>query len=135
MKESIGADIESICRKCGDVWHVVVSMKDDTIAKVECKQCGGVHRLKRPEGKSVTKTASKKKTTKKKVTRKKAPPEPEVVANPDKAPRAYHPKEVFEPGDTVDHSTFGQGVVQLVRGTKMTVYFSDGERLLVQGRP
>ena len=25
MTPAVGADIESICRKCGDVWHVVVA--------------------------------------------------------------------------------------------------------------
>jgi len=133
MSEAIGADIEAICRKCGDVWHVVVAKKDDKIEKVECKQCGGIHRLKRPEGKVETKAPAKKKRAKR-VTKPKAPPGPEVEANPSKPPRPYHPKEHFEPGDTIDHTAFGQGIVQVVRGTKMTVYFPEGERRLVQGR-
>lgn len=44
----VGADIESICRKCGDVWHVVVAKVGDQIAKVQCKQCNGLHRHKPP---------------------------------------------------------------------------------------
>ena len=134
MSEPIGADIESICRKCGDVWHVVVAKKADTIAKVECKQCGGIHRLKRPGGETMPKKATTKKKTTKRVTKAKVPPGPEIPANPDKAPRGYHPRENFEPGDTVDHATFGQGIVQAVIGTKMTVHFADGEKRLVQGR-
>ena len=30
----VGQDIESICGKCGDVWHVVVAMNGTAIAKV-----------------------------------------------------------------------------------------------------
>ena len=36
----VGKDIESICGKCGDVWHVVVAKMGEQIAKVQCKQCG-----------------------------------------------------------------------------------------------
>ena len=46
----VGADVESLCAKCGDVWHVVVAKVGDRIARVQCKQCGAPHRLKPPGG-------------------------------------------------------------------------------------
>ncbi|MDF1562779.1 MAG: DUF3553 domain-containing protein [Deltaproteobacteria bacterium] len=132
MSEAIGADIESICRKCGDVWHVVVSKKDDKIAKVQCKQCGGVHRLKRPGGAGASAAkAPRGGVTTRKSAAAKAPP---VTADPGRPARGYHPKERFAPGDRVVHPSFGEGVVQSVQGTKMTVHFPQGERKLVHGR-
>src|SRR5262249_56275409 len=50
MTAPVGADIESICSKCGDVWHVVVAKVGEKIAKVQCKQCNGLHRYKPPGG-------------------------------------------------------------------------------------
>ena len=35
----VGADVEALCGKCGDVWHVVVAKVGDRVAKVQCKQC------------------------------------------------------------------------------------------------
>ena len=49
MSVGVGQDIESICNKCGDVWHVVVAKVGDKIAKVQCKECNGYHRY-RPSG-------------------------------------------------------------------------------------
>jgi hypothetical protein len=53
MTVGVGADIEALCAKCGDVWHVVVA-KDNKgrIAKVQCKQCQGYHRYKPVAGAS-----------------------------------------------------------------------------------
>ncbi len=40
----VGSDIEAICKKCGDVWHVVIALADRAIAKVECRECRARHR-------------------------------------------------------------------------------------------
>src|SRR5207237_3418822 len=51
MSAGVGADIEALCSKCGDVWHVLVAKDaNGRIAKVQCKQCGGQHRYKSPHG-------------------------------------------------------------------------------------
>src|SRR5512138_3234756 len=51
MSAAVGADVEALCSKCGDVWHVVVAkLPTGQIAKVQCKQCGGYHRYKSPHG-------------------------------------------------------------------------------------
>ena len=42
----VGADIEAVCGRCGEVWHVIVAIADGGIAKVECKQCGRPHRYR-----------------------------------------------------------------------------------------
>jgi len=43
----VGQDIEALCGRCGQVWHVVMAMMGDRIAKVVCKRCGGHHRYRR----------------------------------------------------------------------------------------
>src|SRR4026209_315429 len=50
MPAAVGADVEALCSKCGDVWHVVVAKVGEQIVKVQCKQCGGYHRYKSPHG-------------------------------------------------------------------------------------
>jgi len=50
MSAGVGADVEALCSKCGDVWHVVVAKVGEKIAKVQCKQCGGYHRYRSPHG-------------------------------------------------------------------------------------
>src|SRR4029079_17537733 len=42
----VGQDIEAMCGRCGQVWHVVMAKMGDKIAKVVCKRCGGHHRYR-----------------------------------------------------------------------------------------
>src|ERR1043165_8784800 len=48
----VGQDIEAMCGRCGQVWHVVMAKMGDRIAKVVCKRCGGHHgyRTEKPDG-------------------------------------------------------------------------------------
>jgi hypothetical protein len=54
MSAAVGADIEALCSKCGDVWHVVVAKVGEAVVKVQCKQCGGYHRYKSPHAVAAT---------------------------------------------------------------------------------
>ena len=47
---AVGEDIEALCGKCGDVWHVVMAKMGERIAKVVCKRCGGHHLYRTSEG-------------------------------------------------------------------------------------
>src|SRR4029077_2324651 len=40
---AVGEDIEALCGRCGQVWHVVMAKMGERIAKVVCKRCGGHH--------------------------------------------------------------------------------------------
>jgi predicted nucleic acid-binding Zn-ribbon protein len=125
----VGSDIGAICRKCGDVWHVVVAVADGRIAKVECKQCGGRHRYRAPEGERAAEPARRRTTTR--TARKPAT----VEADTSRPPRPYRPTERYEQGDRLVHPNFGEGVVQSVSGpTKVRVRFINGEKTLVQAR-
>ncbi len=132
---SVAADIESICNKCGDVWHVVVAKDGDKIVKVQCKQCGGYHRYRRPKGSKATKTTKRKRTTKKKEPTLRVDA-PVVEPNMSRPPRAYAFRDTYEPGDRIEHPKFGDGVVELLAEPgKMQVFFPDGRRVLALAKP
>ena len=50
--QAVGEDIEALCGKCGQVWHVVMAKVGTRIAKVVCKRCHGQHlyRTETPDG-------------------------------------------------------------------------------------
>lgn len=146
MTVGVGADVEALCSKCGDVWHVVVA-KDEKgrIAKVQCKQCQGYHRYKSPHG--ATKEAKMPSAIRppkepKEVSAAKAAKEgpsarfdkPAVEADLSKPPRPYRASEKYEVGERVDHVNFGQGVVELAEPGKITCFFATGRRVLAQSK-
>lgn len=139
MSKPVGADIESLCGKCGDVWHVVVAKVGDRIAKVQCKQCGGQHRHRPPGGgtaprrspRTTAKSASKRPSR----ARSKEPEVPAVEFDPSVPPRPYLPTERFEIGERIEHRSFGTGVVEALTGPgKMQVFFTEGRKLLIHER-
>ena len=140
MTPAVGADIESICRKCGDVWHVVFAKDGDKIAKVLCKQCNGYHRYKPPGGVKKTNktTAGKRKTSssKKAQTVSARFDAPQVTTNVSKPMVKYKFSETYEPGDRLEHPKFGHGVVEITTEPgKMQVFFPEGRRWLAVAKP
>ncbi len=146
MSVGVGADVEALCSKCGDVWHVVVA-KDakDRIVKVQCKQCQGYHRYKSPHGapkEAKLPSAIRPPKEPKEVTAAKAAKEgpsarfdkPAVAADLAKPPRPYRASEKYEVGERVDHVTFGQGVVEIAEPGKVTCFFATGRRVLAQSK-
>ena len=138
MSAAVGADVEALCSKCGDVWHVVVAKVGVQIVKVQCKQCGGYHRYKSPHG--ATKEAKMPSATRppKEPRAPKEPVErfekPAVAADLSRAVKTYRASEKFTVGDRVDHPSFGQGVVEVSEPGKVTVFFATGRRVLVQSK-
>lgn len=138
MSAAVGADVEALCSKCGDVWHVVVAKVGVQIVKVQCKQCGGYHRYKSPHG--ATKEAKMPSATRpaKEPRAPKAPVErfekPAVAADLSRPAKTYRASEKYEVGDRVEHPSFGQGVVEISEPGKVTVFFATGRRVLVQSK-
>lgn len=145
---NVGNDAESICGKCGDVWHVIVAKVGDTIAQVQCKQCGAVHRYRPPARAKQPKAAKEPRPPRmaaapgEKAPRSpraaatpKAPPGPRVAIDPLRPVRKYRPSETFRVGDPIEHATFGRGVVEALPDTgKIEVWFSGERRVLIHGR-
>ncbi len=135
----VGQDIEAMCGRCGQVWHVVMAKMGDRIAKVVCKRCGGHHRYRdenadtsggadaagRPRrstfgsGRRSTRPARAELPT--------APP-----FDPAKPPRAYAARDSYVAGERVSHPTFGVGVVSGSPGAgKVEVVFPGGSARLL----
>lgn len=144
MAFEVGSDIESMCRTCGDVWHVIVAKIGDKVTKVQCKQCGKQHRLKatgdapeanlQPARRRVvgagTRGSSKGSAHKTVATAAGSP----IVHDPDKPVRPYAMSERFALGDQLQHAKFGPGVVCAVEDDKVRVNFSMGVKVLLHGR-
>lgn len=99
MSAGVGADVEALCSKCGDVWHVVVAKVGEQIVKVQCKQCSGYHRYKSPHGAP----AEKKLPATNRPPREHKPPverfeKPAVAADLSRPARTYRASEQFEVG-------------------------------------
>lgn len=145
MSAGVGADIEALCSKCGDVWHVVVAKDEkNRIAKVQCKQCQGYHRYKpvagaSKEAKMPAAIRPPKEPKEVREAKEAAAPtarfdKPAVAADLSKPSRPYRASEQFAVGERVDHVNFGQGVVELAEPGKITVFFATGRRVLVQSK-
>lgn len=150
MKVAVGKDVEAVCRKCGEVWHVIMAMDGAKITKVQCKQCSAYHRYRPPEGESPVdasakpaarkKSASPRKTSTRKTGKKRASkksPYAEPLVEPDlsRPIRQYTMSERYTPGDRVVHRKFGEGVVEMSPGDgKINVFFEDGRRTLAHDR-
>jgi hypothetical protein len=138
MSAGVGADIESLCSKCGDVWHVVVAKVGEEVVKVQCKQCGGYHRYK-PVGGKVAPTPRARSSAASKAKPRKVPiarvDMPAVAADLSKPARTYAIADRYVVGERLEHPTFGAGVVEeLPEPGKMTVFFATGRRMLVHGK-
>ena len=128
----VGADIQAYCGKCGTVWHVVVAMVGTKIAQVECKECGARHRVR---GESAGDARPHRRTGETKATRAAKGGKPLVEADLSKPPVPYSTGARFEPGQRVEHATFGPGVVERVLGPgKVQIYFAGGSKVLAMSR-
>lgn len=131
----VGQDIEDICTRCGDTWHVVVAKVGERVIKVVCKLCGSQHNYRGENtgaaGASSTSgswgASRRRRTTKRSV----PTPPPAPTFDPSKPPRAYSAQGSFVAGERIVHPSFGTGVVAGTPGPgKIDVVFPAGARTL-----
>ncbi len=138
MSVPTGADIEALCSKCGDVWHVVVAKVGEDIVRVICKECGAQHRYRNPKGITPPRRSSSSTSSPPRSPRAHAVVQrfdtPAVAADLSKPARTYKATERFAVGERVEHPTFGTGVVESVELSKMTVFFAVGRKVLVMAK-
>ena len=117
MSPPVGADIEALCSKCGDVWHVVVAKVGEDIVQVICKECKGQHRYKNPKKAGTTTPRRASSTTKPRAPRTEKVverfPTPAIAADLNLPVRTYKASDEFAPGERLEHPTLGQGVVEV----------------------
>ena len=132
---AVGEDIEALCGRCGQVWHVVMAKMGDRIAKVVCKRCGGHHRYRTESDDANVDVPSGDGRRPAMARRMVRPPAPPPVAippfDPDKPPRPYAARDSYGPGERVSHPSFGVGVVTGSPGPgKVEIAFPAGIRVL-----
>jgi hypothetical protein len=131
----VGEDIEDICTRCGDTWHVVMAKLGDRVAKVVCKLCGSQHNYRGEKNAPPPARGSASswgRPRRRRAGRASSTPEPQLAQfDPSKPPRGYSPQQAFLPGERVIHPTFGVGVVASTPGPgKVEVQFPGGARTL-----
>lgn len=131
----VGSDIEDICTRCGDNWHVVVAKVGERVVKVLCKLCNVQHNYRGDKNAPAAAASggSSWSAGRRKRPSKKAEPAPPPVPDfdPSKPPRPYSLKDMFRPGERVQHPTFGTGIVSAAPGPgKVDVVFPTGIRTL-----
>ena len=135
MSAAVGADVEALCSKCGDVWHVVVAKVGEQIVRVHCKECNKEHRYKSPHGAPKEKRQPSLATPRPERTKVVERFEkPAVAADLSRPARRYGASEKYEVGELVEHPSFGQGVVEVDEPGKVTVFFATGRRVLAQAK-
>jgi len=143
MTAAVGADVESMCSKCGDVWHVVVAKVGEQIVKVQCKECGSYHRHRPPGGtaarkprSSSTASSSPRRSALGSGTLKASAAPSTFAPDPALPVRTYSMRETFRPGEQIKHPRFGVGLVERSADPgKISVLFSDGRKILAQAKP
>ena len=142
MSAATGADVESLCSKCGDVWHVVVAKVGEQIVKVQCKECGSYHCHRPPGGTAARKPRAASSSTssprRSALGRGPAPKAPPTTFSPDPSLpiRTYSMREIFHPGEQIKHPRFGVGLVERTGDPgKISVLFADGRKILAQAKP
>jgi hypothetical protein len=137
---STGKETLAYCTSCKmDLNHVIVAMKGDRIAKVQCLTCKKEHVYKAAKG--VTEPAKAPKTRKKKEEKEEAADhsieaewEKLMATHRDAPTKAYNTKGQFGLGDKISHPTFGDGIVgKLIYPNKLEVIFKTDVKVLIHG--
>jgi hypothetical protein len=135
----VGQDIEALCGRCGQVWHVVMAKMGDRIAKVVCKRCGGHHRY-RSENETEAEAPRTRAARSFSPNRSRAAktPTPVLTApafDPSKPTRPYAASGAYTAGERITHPQFGLGVVAGSPGAgKIDVVFPSGARVLAAAK-
>lgn len=112
---------------------MVVAKVGSEIAKVQCKQCGGYHRLRT----SASTPRKRAPAVRNRRTSPRVPAAVETAVDPDltRPVRRYQISERYQPGDRIAHPVFGEGVVEAPAGSgKIQVRFGADRRLLAEAK-
>lgn len=154
-KPSAGGEIDAYCTKCRlDLNHRIVAMVGDSVKQVECLTCRGVHMYRRPKSAEAAKapkadvgsraakapaaprSAAARETAAVRAEREMRDSwERSIAGQPASAFRPYRVFEVFNTGDLVRHSKFGDGVIaRVIDRMKVEVLFQEGSKTLAHNQ-
>jgi hypothetical protein len=129
---TVGGETISYCTSCKmDLNHVIVAMKGDRIAKVQCFTCKKEHAYKAAKGVTTPK-AKKKKSTENAGNPVELEWEKLMLQHKDAPFKSYTMKGHFTLGDKLNHPNFGEGIVgKLIYPNKLEVIFKTDVKVLV----
>lgn len=134
---SVAKETLSFCTSCKmDLNHVIVALKGDRIAKVQCLTCKKEHAYRIPKG--ATQPSAPKAPRQRKASSEDAAHSVEaeweklMASHRDHPLKPYSMKTLFELGDKLDHPTFGEGIVgKLIYPNKLEVIFRNDVKVLI----
>ena len=121
-----------------DLNHVIVALKGDRIAKVQCLTCKKEHAFKAAKGQGEPKVTKKKKSAEAAEEAASHSIEAEweklMATHRDAPSKSYNTKGQFGLGDKINHPTFGEGIVgKLIYPNKLEVIFRTDVKVLIHG--
>ncbi len=131
--QKTGDDIDSYCGHCRmELAHVIVSMLQGKVARVQCKTCGSLHNARKTQAPSSRGSTAKTRSTK-------GPSRSsydELLAGRDiSRAKRYQPSQTYVEGDVMNHPTFGLGLVtRALADSKIEAIFPQGGKVLIHGR-
>jgi hypothetical protein len=126
----VGGEVDAFCSRCQLLLaHTVIAMVGAVPAKVECNTCRTVHAFRSATGRPARRTLTGSRKSGVTATFD------QMLATHTSPPRRYASSERFEPGDVVDHPSFGRGFVSAPRDAgKVEITFRTGVKTLVHGK-
>jgi hypothetical protein len=148
-----GGEVDAWCTKCKLVLnHRIIAMVGPIPARVECSTCNSHHnfRARSPADKAPAAGGTSRAAAGTKAAGPRSARGPtkaqQVVLDRERSWekavsgkgvhdfRPYRVSEIFEEGDLIRHSKFGDGVVtRVIEGKKVEILFKDDARTLAQG--
>jgi hypothetical protein len=144
---NVAKEVLAYCTSCKiDLNHIVVAMKGDRIAKVQCKTCKKEHTYKAPKGVTEPPTKPAKRASKKasgstaESATQGTPVEAEweklMVTHKNTPLKSYVVKGHFSLGDKINHPSFGEGIIsKLIYPNKVEVIFKTDIKIMIHAGP
>ena len=128
----VGGDVDAFCTRCKmELGHTILAMVGSRPARVRCNTCQGEHAYRGPpEKKKGTWVPASERASKPAVTSWEALLREKDVSRA----RPYSAKDRYSAEDVLQHPVFGIGLVQEVRGDKISVAFKADVKTLVHGK-
>lgn len=128
-ENTASGNILSYCSKCKlNLDHIIVTMEQETAAKVQCTTCNSTHKFKNPA------VAQKGRASRVKKESGMQPADSALweagIVKAKGKERAYTMTTQYCVGDVVIHDTFGKGLVLKLYQNKCDVMFEDKKRLM-----
>jgi hypothetical protein len=135
----VGGEVDAFCTRCKLVLgHTTLALVGKRIARVRCNTCQGEHQFHaespedrvRAKARKPSRALDPSAATRASLTIGGADLDRMLQGKDLSHPRKYRTTESFTKDEVLDHSSFGLGVVLVLRGERMEVLFRDGIKTL-----